>query len=346
MYRKKWIAWMLLFGFVVLLSDVAGALPWRRRRTYNYYSSGSLQIAPWYDEESSEYRSLDARLDYDAAIGDDAEFNDSIRVHLSVQDEAVLNAKGKIVAEVRLTNLKDADKSVVRYVPVSVKHNTQQGYKPAVFELTNKGEKEPLVEPAQVYRLFVNLHRKSKTYDKSTVLGRIHAPYYVATSGKTRLQRARRKVVMRTFKELYYAKQGWNSGGDYVMDCYAYYMWATGPVTVGAQNNRTILGRLFGGRTPFRSGGDIEEIAKEDAIHADYVRIPGHSFMLLAYDEENGQVWTMEGNFGRSIEIAIRSVGSGWTVGHLQDEHIRPGLFGRNGDMAERADGSAEMSGD
>jgi hypothetical protein len=38
-------------------------------------------------------------------------------------------------------------------------------------------------------------------------------------------------------------------------------------------------------------------------------------------------VWTMESNFNRTIEVAIRPVGSEWTVGHLVDEHIRPGLF-------------------
>jgi hypothetical protein len=44
--------------------------------------------------------------------------------------------------------------------------------------------------------------------------------------------------------------------------------------------------------------------------------------MLLAYDESQNRVWTMEGNYGRSIEVAIRPVGSGWQVGHLVEEHV------------------------
>jgi hypothetical protein len=49
--------------------------------------------------------------------------------------------------------------------------------------------------------------------------------------------------------------------------------------------------------------------------------------MLLAYDAKLGQVWTIEGNFGRTIEVAMRPPGSGWTVGHLAEEHIRQDLF-------------------
>jgi hypothetical protein len=45
--------------------------------------------------------------------------------------------------------------------------------------------------------------------------------------------------------------------------------------------------------------------------------------MLLAYDSQYDQVWTMEANFGATIEVAIRGVNPGWTVGHLVGEHIR-----------------------
>lgn len=65
-------------------------------------------------------------------------------------------------------------------------------------------------------------------------------------------------------------------------------------------------------------------LTKDGPIRGDYVRVPEHTFMLLAYDRKLGRVWTMEGNFNRTIVITLRPVGSGWTVGHLQDEHIRP----------------------
>ncbi|MDP6442833.1 MAG: hypothetical protein QGG36_15530 [Pirellulaceae bacterium] len=184
-----------------------------------------------------------------------------------------------------------------------------------------------VIRPARTYRLFVNFHRSSKEYGEDTVVGRVRVPYYVATGGPKRIDRARRGIVMRTFREYYYRKQGWRTDENYVMDCHAYYMWATGFCTKGAQNGRTLLGRLFNNQRPFNNGSEIATIAEKEPIHGDYVRIPGHTFMLLAYDADAGQVWTMEGNFGASIEIAVRHAGSGWNVGHLVDDHIATGMF-------------------
>ena len=118
-------------------------------------------------------------------------------------------------------------------------------------------------------------------------------------------------------------QRGWPRDGGYRMDCHAYYLWATGFCTKGARYGQADLDALFSGQTPYRGGSQIDEVAKDDPIHGDYVRIPGHTFMLLAYDANLGRVWTMEANFGHTIEIAIRSVGSGWEVGHLAEEHIR-----------------------
>ena len=73
-------------------------------------------------------------------------------------------------------------------------------------------------------------------------------------------------------------------------------------------------------------------LAEKNPIHGDYVRIPGHSFMLLAYDPEENKVWTMEGNYGATIEIVTRYVDSGWTVGHLVDRHIRKDMFKADND--------------
>jgi hypothetical protein len=223
--------------------------------------------------------------------------------------------------------LSDRQASCVRYCPVSFDDSTSSEYKLGTFEIENPSGEPPIVQPARIYRLFVNLHRESAEYGPQTVLGKVVSPYYVATSGDNRLDRARQHIAMRTFKEFYFAQQGWRSEERYPMDCYAYYMWATGSCTVGAHNGHTILDRLFGHRRPFHHGGEIVNLSRRGAIHGDYVRIPGHSFMLLAYDAQAGHVWTMEGNFNSTIEVVVRSVSSGWTVGHLVEEHIRPGLF-------------------
>jgi len=328
MFPQKRIASILLVVLASILIDSAHAWPrWRRSRGDGYSYGGTKQLAPKRDEASAKYRSAKVYYDYNKANAPDVAFADRIRVFLRLRDEKVLTTKEQIVAEVKITDLSDHEKSYVRYCPLSLADQSQGESKTGVFDLTNENEESPVVEPAKVYRLFVNLHRKSDKYGKESVLGRVPGLYYVATSGETRLDRARQHIVMRTFKEFYYTERGWRSEERYSIDCYAFYMWATGSCTVGAQNGRTNLGRLFGEQVPFTNGGKIQELSKESGIHGDYVRIPGHSFMLLTYDPKSQLVWTMEGNFNDTIEVVNRSVSSGWTVGHLAEQHIRPGLF-------------------
>jgi hypothetical protein len=320
---------LLLVGIVSLtsLAEVADAWPLRRRNSTTRTSGGSVRVASKVDADSSGYRTLRAYYSYELASGENVAFADRIRVFLRVQDANVLEATDPLVAEVKITDLSDHESTQVKFIPVKLTEQLQGQEKMAVFDVTNQGEELPIVQPAKVYRMYVNLHRKGKEYGAATALGRVPTPYYVATSGETQLDRARQHVAMRTFREFYYKERGWRTGERYVMDCHAFYLWATGTCTVGAQNQRTNLGRLFAGRTPYRHGGQIPQIAQGAGIHGDYVRIPGHTFMLLAYDAKLGQVWTMEANFNRTIEVAMRPTGSGWQVGHLAGEHIRSDLF-------------------
>lgn len=319
-------------ALVTALASSLDAAPRRfRRASYsnNYTSSsgGIKQVAPTAGEDAAAMRSLAAYYSYDKAMDEEVAFTDRVRVFVLVRDEQVRQTTDPVVAEVKLTDLNNSRSTRVRYCPVTFTPTGEDDYQLGVFDVANEPGEEATIEPAKIYRLFVNLHRKSEQYGEETALGQIAAPYYVATAGDNRLDRARQHIAMRTFKEYYYAKQGWPSGESYPMDCYAYYMWATGSCTVGAQEGRTILGFLFGGRRPFQSGGEIPTIAQQGPIHGDYVRIPGHSFMLLAYDRDAGHVWTMEGNFNSTIEVVMRSVDAGWTIGHLVEEHVRPGLF-------------------
>jgi hypothetical protein len=333
---------LLLAGIVVLtsLAEVADAWPLRRRSTNTRGSGGSVRVAPKTDNESARYRSLRAFYNYELASSDKAAFADRIRVFLRVQEPSLLEATEAVVAEVKITDLSDHESTQVKYIPVTFTEPEQGAERLAVFEVTNEGEETPLVQPAKVYRMYVNLHRKSDQYGPGTALGRVPSPYYVATSGETLLERARRHVAMRTFREFYYKERGWRTGERYPMDCHAFYCWATGDSTVGASGGRANLGWLFRGRTPYRNGSNIPQLAQRAGIHGDYVRIPGHTFMLLAYDAKLGQVWTIEGNFNSTIEVAMRPAGSGWTVGHLDEEHFRPELF----EVASDADGTTVRS--
>ena len=278
------------------------------------------------DPESANYRSLRVYYAYDSAKNLAVAFPDRVRVFLRIREQELVESPKDLMAEVKLTDLSNSETTHVKWCSVSLSSQSQQNETVGTFDVTNE-QAESLIQPQKVYRLFVNLHRKSKQYGQETVWGRVPGPYYVATSGDSVLQGARQQIAMRTFREWHCTERGWPRDGGYRMDCHAYYLWATGFCTVGACYGQANLGALFGGRTPYRGGGAIPDLTKKEPIHGDYVRIPGHTFMLLAYDENLGRVWTMEGNFGRSIEIAIRPVGSGWTVGHLAEEHIRSDAF-------------------
>ena len=315
----------------ISLADEAAAWGIRRGRFFNNATSsgsGATQVAPKMDRASQNYRKLNISYHYDLAMSEDEVFQDRIRVCLFIDDKEVLERSQSLVAEVKITDVSDYQAEHVRFVPVIVKEaTTDKGKRTAYFDVVNEQGQPPLVEPSKVYRCFINLHGKAEKQTAETVVGRVSSPYYSATSGDTRLAIARRRIVMRTFKEFYFRQNGWRSDEKYSIDCYAYYMWATGFCTVGAQNGRTRLHKLFGRGNSYNVGSQIPKLVKETPIHGDYVRQPGHSFMLLSYDEQRNQVWTMEGNFNSTIEVVIRSVGSGWQVGHLRDQHIRPEIF-------------------
>jgi hypothetical protein len=341
--RNNW--WSMCAVAVTILNVLLICTPvdaGRRRRnnySYNYnYTNNSnttststyvKRIAPKRDAGSADLKALTVSYDYDRAKREGLEYADNINVFLWIKDKKVLASNGPIVAEVKFTDLSNYHVNKVLRLPVEIDRSAEGELKPASFTIRNDNANDPLVEPAKIYRLFVKLRYQSENSNAATALGRVPAPYYVATSGDSRMERARHQIVMRTFKEFYYRQRGWRTGEKYSMDCYAYYMWATGFCTVGAKNERTQLASLFSSAVPYNNGKDIPKLDGENPIHGDYVRKPGHSFMLLAYDPQLKHVWTMEGNFNSTVEVAIRSISSSWKVGHLRDRHIRPGLFER-----------------
>lgn len=331
MNRQPWICYALVCATLLLMADVTSAQRRRRRANYNYNYNNNYYYntysAPAPQQQGTEVPYLSAVYSYDRGKKPEVAFEDKIQVFLRVNDSKVLESDKPIVAEVKLRDLRDAENTSVQFIPVQIDRDEEGEYKTAVLNVSNEKGKDPVIQSARVYRMHVKLHEKSDKYSDESALGRMSLPYYVATTGESRLEKARQQIAMRTFREWYYAKQGWQTDEYYVMDCYAYYMWATGFCTKGATNGQTNLWQLFNNETPFHSGGDIAALAEKNPIHGDYVRIPGHSFMLLAYDVENNQVWTMEGNYGATIEIVTRYVQPGWTVGHLLESHIRSDAF-------------------
>ncbi|MCG8586120.1 MAG: hypothetical protein MI757_15535 [Pirellulales bacterium] len=320
------LAVLLLSSFAVFVDSAEAQ---RRGRGNYYYSGGSLAVAPYSQKLYDSYKVLPVYYNYNRANDRRNAYLDKLRVFLAIPENNELSKEESLVAEVHYTDLENYTKPKLRYYELKNDGEALRGYKNFVFEITNDNEKEPIVEHAHVYRMFINLHRKADKYDKTTLIGRVPLPYYAATSGKSTLELARQQIVMRTFKEFYYINRGWDSGERYTMDCYAYYMWATGFCTKGAAGGHTQLWTLFPNGVGNHNGWDVPDLVKKAPVHADYVRIPGHSFMILAYDPHVQHVWTMEGNFGATVEVAIRTIDGSWSVGHLKEEHVRAELFPR-----------------
>ncbi len=292
-------------------------------------------VAPKFDAASANYPKLKVHYSYNLAKSPSVAFADKIRIFLIVRDENILKHRDNLVAEVKVKNLADYTKTYVRYLPAKFQAERKDELNVATLDLANQSKTDHLISPGHVYRVFVNLHRKSDKYDDTSALGHVPLPYYVATSGESELEKARHEIVMRSFREFYYRRVRWRSGERFPMDCYAFYMWATGTRTVGARNGRTQLSALFGKLRPYNKGSQIAIIAQKSPIHGDYVRKPGHSLMLLTYDPKQKHVWTIEGNYNSTIEVVVRSVDSGWRVGHLVREHIRTALANRRATSSE-----------
>jgi hypothetical protein len=335
-YRRLVVSLTLFATVMLLFVDTANALRWRRRTRYS--TGGYKLVASTRDEGSADYRELSVYYDYDQAGSKDVAFSEKVRVFLMLHDEEFQNVEQPLIAEVKLTDMSKPETTHILHYPVLLSRNSDDKYTHGVIDVTNNGLDETIVKAGTVYRLFVNLHHKSEKYDAKSVVGCVPTPYYVATSGDSAIEKARQHIVMRTFREWYCTQRGWSRCGEYVMDCHDYYRWATGSCTVGASSGRANLGRLFNGR--YRNGGHIKTLTEETMIHADYVRMPGHTFMLLAYDPERHEVLTMEGNYGRSIAVVVRSVSSGWQVGHLEQDNLRPDLF----DLPEPVEANANTT--
>ena len=250
------ISVLLLLSFFLVLADNAQAWPRFRRRGNNSSYSGSVQVATKVDRDAANRRALRVYYDYDKAKATEVAFGDKIRVFLRIEDEKVFQGNQAVVAEVKLVNLEDPDTTHVKWYPVSLKNEPDQKDQLAEFDVANE-DGETLIAPAQVYRLFVSLHREAAEYNDETALGRVPTPYYVATSGDTVLDKARQQIAMRTFREFYYTERGWNRNAEYPMNCHEFYCWATGFCTVATNNGRTNVGRLFRGQHAYRNGSSI-----------------------------------------------------------------------------------------
>jgi hypothetical protein len=156
------------------------------------------------------------------------------------------------------------------------------------------------------------------------LLGKASLPMDTATGGNTRLANARAKVVMCALGEVHDWDRGYTRGKSYVVGrwCERFYWWNfvegfSTPYSYGYDV------RTFSRHGALVSGQELRETARDGNIMGDHVRIQGHGFMVLSYDEHLGQAWTIEGNFGNRAVLAQRTVQNYWSVGKLVESMLK-----------------------
>ena|GEM_PF-2893754 len=159
---------------------------------------------------------------------------------------------------------------------------------------------------------------------------RVKDPYFLVTSGPTRLAKARRKILLKALAEAYdwdhrnydRSKDYGNSGGW----CDRFYSWSASEMTSLKYPN--YAPSYFQRNGGLASAADIKERGARESLAGDMVRydamfLGNHTFMIIAFDQATGGLWTVEGNFNNRVMRSQRQVEGAFKLGHLTEAMLR-----------------------
>ena len=229
------------------------------------------------------------KIDYNYAQAAKDAAMDQTTIALRVRDDR-LSSASKPIAELEIIDLQDYDNNRVVTSPMVL-----SGDKDARIEV--KG-----LNPNKVYQIWVNIYNQETETAQKTAVGYVPLPYYWVTNGPNPGDAKRQNVVRKSLQRYYYARKGWAGN----MDCWQFCKHYSAE-DFPRWNRRT------------HYGSSIPALASQGPIHGDYVRIPDyHSFLILSYNKKKNIVWSVEGNFGSTIEVIQRRLNSSWRVSHHQ----------------------------
>lgn len=184
-------------------------------------------------------------------------------------------------------------------------------------------------DPGNIYRLYVVLYDMSNPSSPKS-LGSFAQPYYLATEDNSgAINRSRVRIAMRTFSEYHdWENNRFDRSKGYANDpgygwCHMYYNWAVKEQLKSTQDHsyyNTSDWQQF--NSYYANPGEVVTKSTQGSIMGDFIRLDGHSAMLIAYDTHLNMVWTIEGNFNSRVEIHKRPI-SGFWYGHLVDGMVR-----------------------
>lgn len=174
------------------------------------------------------------------------------------------------------------------------------------------------LDPATVYRFRLCLVQGGQQ------LGKLPYWYFASTTSSDPVEHARGEIIMSAFRE-------WNAFNYRHVgpSRYGGGAWCSNFYRFAAASRLEDLGApgTWGGNGldwHFRKAGAITSSSELSAVgrHGDYIRLPGHTAMLIAYDKDAEIIWTIEGNWSNSIRIKQRRLYTGWTLGRITENQL------------------------
>jgi len=181
-----------------------------------------------------------------------------------------------------------------------------------------------------VYRLesvsVEDISTGSQQYSSTSV----RDPYFLATTDGTALSKARRRLTLEALSEAYdWDNRNYDSRKQYASGwgwCDRFYTWAASrEFKVSPRYGSTYFFR------DYDALGDAKRIPTmglTENLAGDLIRYEGtsegtHTFMIVAYDQDTKQLWTVEGNYNSRVMRSKRNINSPWMHGHLTEEQIK-----------------------
>lgn len=231
------------------------------------------------------------------------------------------------------TNLKSAKKVKVKGTLVNLRRSSQRLPIERDVDVLTGGVVDFTIQnlqPETVYRLEgVSVTDINQTAQSSATAS-VKDPYFLATSGDTKLSKAKRRLALQALGEAYdWDNRNYDSKKQYASGwgwCDYFYTWVTAKeFNVRAGSGSTYFFRRY---NSLGDASKIPALAQTNSVAGDLIRYEGtsegtHTFMIIAYDADTQSLWNVEGNYNSRVMRSQRKIRSNWMHGHLTEEQVK-----------------------
>lgn len=231
------------------------------------------------------------------------------------------------------TNLKSAKKVKIKGTLVNLRRSSQRLPIERDVDVLTGGVVDFTIQnlqPETVYRLEGVSVTDISQAGQSSATTSVKDPYFLATSGDTKLSKARRRLALQALSEAYdWDNRNYDSTKQYARGwgwCDYFYTWMTAKeFNVRAGSGSTYF---FRRHNSLGDASKIPTIAQTASMAGDLIRYEGtsegtHTFMIIAFDADTQSLWNVEGNYNSRVMRSQRKIRSNWMHGHLTESQVK-----------------------